>query len=180
MLLTHDELLTLVEGGAIRGFKPGSVNGSSVDVHLSDVFLRESPPPLGWGPVELSLRQPLSFSRQTVPDGFTFVMEPGEFVLASTMETFYLDDSTSALFVMKSSMARSALDQMNAAWCAPGWSGSALTLELMNVSRFHRLSLAPGMPIGQMVFFKGSPIPPEMLYANRGAFNHQRVATPSS
>lgn len=62
--------------------------------------------------------------------------------------------------------------------CDPGWNGSKLTLELKNVSRFHKLILRPNMPIGQMVFFRHDvPVPHEESYAVRGQYNNQSHVT---
>ena len=54
-----------------------------------------------------------------------------------------------------------------------------LTLELHNVLSYHTLRLRPGMKIGQMVFFKGSAVPEYASYAVRGAYNGDKIATPS-
>lgn len=180
MLLTHDEIVSLVASGVVRGSREGAVNGASVDVHLSDHFLLEGRPDSQRMTIDVARRETPQFWETTVPPGHTIAMTPGQFALASTVESFFLPNDIAALFVMKSSVARCGLDQMNAAWCHPGWSGSTLTLELMNVLRSHTLKLTPGMAIGQMVFFRGTTVPQEALYSKRGTFNHQIGATPNS
>jgi deoxycytidine triphosphate deaminase len=52
-------------------------------------------------------------------------------------------------------------------------------LELINASQFSVLELAAGMKIGQVVFWRGEPVPAERSYHARGQYNNDRVATPS-
>ena len=88
-----------------------------------------------------------------------YLLTPGEFCLAETLEMFNLPDSISAQFVLKSSRARSGLNHLLAGWCDPGWNGSKLTLELKNERRFHDIALYPNLKIGQMVFHRMDEIP---------------------
>lgn len=173
MLLTYTELLGLVSRGVVTGVEPAAVNGASIDVHLSGRFLIEDVPEYGKSVVDLGRGQSVSYREATLTDEDFLEMPPGVFLLASTREIFNIPADIGALFVMKSSLARSGLDQMNAAWCSPGWTGSSLTLELMNVTKMHHLWLRPGMPIGQVVFFRGMQVPEQFLYRNRGRFNFQ-------
>ncbi len=180
MLLTYCRLQNLLAQGVIQGARPESINGGSVDVHLSARFFVESTqPPGSLRFLDVEKREGPEWREVVVSTG-TFTMRPGQFVLAATSETFNLPPNICALFVMKSSVARCGLDQMNAAWCNPGWRGSALTLELLNVTRSHALMLRPGMPIGQMVFFEGDEVPEHMLYAHRGAYNNHPGVHPTA
>ena len=111
--------------------------------------------------------------------GQEFTLRPGQFILAETAEMFYMPADLSAEFRLKSSVARSAIDQSLAVWCDPWWHGSNLTLELKNEAEFHPLVLEVGMKIGQMVFFKGEPVPHESGYAVRGQYNNDKGATPN-
>lgn len=179
MLMTYRQLRNIVEAGIVRGGTMEHINGSSIDVHLAGNFMVEKK---GWGQdaiIDVARRDRLAFHDVTVGEGHYYSMPPGQFLLASTIETFYLPDHLSALFVMKSSVARCGLDQMNAAWCSPGWTGSALTLELSNITEHYTLLLRPGMAIGQMLFFQGDSIPHEVSYKNRGAFNNQPTVAAS-
>lgn len=177
MLLTHSRLVELVRDGTVQNSDETYVNQSSIDVHLAENFMVEyfATDVLGHcidrkTTVDLSKKQ----RALMVPyEGSSITLEPRQFVLAATREVFNLPPNLSMLFVMKSSLARSGLDQMSAAWCNPGWSGSALTLELYNVLSHHRLRIEAGMPIGQMVVFEGPEVPAEVLYSVRGAFNWQ-------
>ncbi len=88
-----------------------------------------------------------------------FMLQPGEFCLAETLELFNVPDDISCQFVLKSSRARSGLNHLLAGWCDPGWHGSRLTLELKNERLHHPLPLYPGLKIGQMVFHLMSEVP---------------------
>lgn len=176
-VLSYHELIRLVEDGVIEGSAPEYVNASSIDVHLSTGFMVESPTPetsydgVHRKPIDVAARERIHLLPISLP---TVVLGPGEFVLAATREVFHLPDNISAHFVMKSSVARSGLDQLSAAWASAGWTNSALTLELKNVLRYHMLRLTPGMAIGQMVFFRHQSVPADKLYSARGSFNNQR------
>ena len=66
---------------------------------------------------------------------------------------------------------------MNAGWCDPGWNGSALTMELKNMLRFHSIRLREHDSIGQMVFFRVSPVPEQNSYAAVGRYNNDTSVT---
>ena len=182
MVMTYYKLQNLLSRGVVSGSKPQHVNAASIDVHLADRFLVEEVPDRGTLTyVDVEKRESPKL-REVIASTGTFLMRPGQFVLAATKEVFNLPDDVCALFVMKSSLARCGLDQMNAAWCSPGWNGSALTLELSNMTQGHGLILRPGMPIGQMVFFEGEAVPQHVLYSSRGSYNGHdgvRPATPA-
>ena len=103
---------------------------------------------------------------------------PGEFCLAETEEIFNIPDSISAQFVLKSSRAREGYENLLAGWVDPGFSGSRLTLELVNARRHWDLPLYSGMKIGQILFFKMSSIPLNS-YSKVGRYNGDLKVTAS-
>lgn len=107
-----------------------------------------------------------------------YFLQPGEFCLAETIETFNLPDTVSCQFVLKSSRARSGLNHLLAGWCDPGWHGSKLTLELKNERRFHEIPLYPNLKIGQMVFHYMSEIPVRS-YREVGHYNNHLTVMPN-
>lgn len=107
-----------------------------------------------------------------------YFLQPGEFCLAETIETFNLPDTISCQFVLKSSRARSGLNHLLAGWCDPGWHGSKLTLELKNERRFHDIPLYPNLKIGQMVFHYMSEIPVRS-YRHTGHYNNHLTVMPN-
>ena len=118
-------------------------------------------------------------SRKKINCDDGYVLEPSEFILASSRETFNLPGHIACEYKLKSSLARCGLQHMLAGWCDPGWNGSKLTLELKNVTRYHYLVLREGMKIGQMVFFECAPVPVEHDYAAKGQYNGQTTVTGS-
>jgi dCTP deaminase len=165
MILADWEIRALCEGGMVEPFDPSLVNPASLDVRLGDhlmVEVEHSP--------ELQL---LSIAHLSEAD--PYLLAPGEFVLAETVETFHLPDRVAAQFMLKSSRARSGLEHLMAGYCDPGWHGSRLTLELHNSRKLHNVPIWPGMKIGQMVFHQMSATPLR-TYAETGRYNNdQRV-----
>ena len=156
-----------------------NINGASIDVRLGKTLLRETPMYEGEPSrfVSLKNKEGLCFIKEELDWNSVFYLNPGEFVLAHTVELFNLPNNIGAEFRLKSSGARSALDQALAVWCDPGWYGSVLTLELKNNSQYHTLILEAGMKIGQMVFFEGEPVPDYASYAIRGQYNNDKEVT---
>lgn len=175
MLITYTGLVALVREGVIEGVEPDRINAASIDVTLGDVLLRED-----WAQgvqrktVDLAVKQTPAMIEIDLIEAGSYDLKPGEFVLASTREIFHLPDDVACEFRLKSSIARAGLDQALAVWCDPGWHGSALTMELRNNLRAHWLTLRPGMPIGQMIFWCGQPVPVERSYAALGQYNGDR------
>jgi dCTP deaminase len=116
-----------------------------------------------------------------------FVLHPGEFVLASTLEKVELSPHLAARLEGKSSLGRLGLVvHSTAGWIDPGFRGT-VTLELSNVSRLP-IRLHPGMRIGQLcLFYLLSPA--RRPYGTRGnhyqdqqgpaaSLSHQGFSTP--
>jgi len=82
-----------------------------------------------------------------------FVLHPGEFVLAATLERVTLPDDVAARLEGKSSLGRlGLLTHSTAGFIDPGFTGH-VTLELSNVATLP-ITLWPGMKIGQLCFFR--------------------------
>lgn len=80
----------------------------------------------------------------------TYVILPGQFVLATTMEYFELPDNLTAFVEGRSSLGRMGLFIQNAGWVDPGFKGE-ITLELFNANRC-AIELKAGRRVGQLVF----------------------------
>lgn len=176
MLLTYTELTRMCEDGVIEGVDPAHINGASIDITLGDAFWfeRERLPEVD-ATVDLAGKAVPAMSMKAG----SFTLAPGQFCLASSREVFNLPDDIAAMYFLKSSLARAGLDHLKAGWADPGWNGSVLTLEYVNVLRHHSLKLTPGMKAGQMVFFRGEEVPHMASYAIRGQYNGDRSAQPS-
>lgn len=172
-LLAYPELCELVEQGVITNVRDGAINASSIDIHLGEKALVERrAPTYRHGVISYSKREPLEMDEVDCFEGV--VLEPGAFILASSVEMFNLPNNISAQYRLKSSMARIGLEHLNAGHCDAGWHGSVLTLELKNITQYHAIRLQAGDPIGQMAFFRHSEVPEDRSYAARGRYNLRR------
>lgn len=176
-MLTYNELLKLAKDGVITNIKDGAVNGASIDIHFGKKLLVETIHEercIGKKSVlHLSERDSPAFVEVDISQA-PYILQPGEFVLAESAEMFDLPVDIACEYKLKSSMARMGLNHMLAGWCDPGWHGSVLTLEIKNELRFHSIAIRAGDPAGQMVFWKGDPVPLGASYAARGRYNEDR------
>jgi len=101
------------------------------------------------------------------------LIEPGQFILGHTHETFTMPKDVIALCVGKSSFARCGII-VNVTPLEPGWTGQ-VTLEISNTSnRAVRIPIGHG--IAQFLFLKGDPC--EITYASRrGKYQGQSGVT---
>lgn len=178
-LLTHDELVELVQQGIIEGVNPDQINAASIDLTLGDTLWTEASPHGQWTVIDLVQKETPSVDLIDLRTTGFFDLQPGQFCLAQTQQVFHLPNDVAAEYKLKSSMARSGLGHLLAGWADPGWHGSVLTLEFTNHLRYHSLRLRPGMRCGQMVFYRGAIVPDHASYAVRGQYNHDQTAQPS-
>lgn len=175
-LLSYNELVKLVDEGVVEGIEPDHINAASIDITLGSKLLIEDRTE-GYkykghpDVVSLRNRDSLKVTEWNLITQGPYVLKPGEFILAHSVEVFNLPNNIAAEYKLKSSLARVGLDHLNAGWCDPGWHGSTLTLELRNLTTYHFLKLEYGIKIGQMVFFKCAPVPEEASYATKGSYN---------
>jgi len=173
-LISYNQLLHLVHTGVIDA-KPEHINGTSIDITLGNRILVEENTMRG-SVIDLKEKESLNMKEVIIGDQ-GYILFPGEFILASSVETFNLPNNIAAEYKLKSSLARSGLQHLMAGWCDPGWNNSKLTLELTNVTQYHGLLIKPCMKIGQMVFFGCLPIPSDQSYAVKGQYNSQETVT---
>ena len=162
MILADRDIRNLCQhSGMVTPFDPALVNPASLDVRLGDLLMIET--------VERPalVEYPLGGHTEAEP----YLLQPGQFVLAQTLETFHLPATVAAQFMLKSSRARSGLEHLMAGYCDPGWHGSVLTLELHNSRQLHPVPLWPGMKIGQMVFHRMQSMP-DRDYSVTGRYNN--------
>jgi len=166
-LLSYDGLCALVANGTITDVPHDHINGASIDVRLGyDILIERAAGKV----VSLRDRDQLTMDRFKL-DSSGYLLAPGEFILAHTIEMFNLPNNIACEFKLKSSGARIGLNNALATWCDPGWHGSSLTLELQNINRHHSILLRPGDRIGQMLFYHVDPVPTDRSYATRGRYN---------
>ena len=129
-------------------FNEELVNPASLDVLLGNHLMVESI----YSP-EL-VRVDISHRTEDDP----FMLHPGEFCLAETLEQWDIPADISCQFVLKSSRAREGYNHLLAGWIDPGYRGR-LTLELKNERLHHSLPIFPKLKIGQLVFMSMSQVP---------------------
>lgn len=147
MILSDKTIRRLLEQGTLRmqPLSPGQIQPASVDVRLGDTF----------GIVEDLASGVISMEREICYKTIraqSYLLLPGQFVLATTLEYVSLPDDLTAFVEGRSSLGRMGLFIQNAGWVDPGFQGE-ITLELYNANRF-AIELKAGRRIGQLVFAK--------------------------
>jgi dCTP deaminase len=153
MLLSDRDLVSEIKAGdlSLEPFEPSLMQPSSIDVRL-DRFFRVFNNHL-YTHIDPAEQQDELTAEVEVEDGQPFVLHPGEFVLASTLEVISLGQQLAARLEGKSSLGRlGLLTHSTAGFIDPGFSGH-VTLELSNVANLP-IKLWPGMKIGQLCIFR--------------------------
>jgi dCTP deaminase len=150
MILVDWQLLDRIARGYIKiePFDPKLVQPNSLDIRLGDHFVwyeRSSDVIDPYNPASIS-----SHVGEVHADRFT--LNPGQFVLAETLERIELPDNIVATIEGKSSIARLGVTlHQTGGWIDAGFRGT-ITLEMANVNS-RPVKVYAGMPIGQLVFY---------------------------
>lgn len=122
---------------SIDPMEPGQIQPASVDIRIGDTYsiVEDSCD----GVIHLG-----SEIRYKTIQSDRYLLMPGQFVLATTMEYFRLGDDLTAFVEGRSSIGRLGLFIQNAGWVDPGFEGE-ITLELYNASRC-AIELEAGRP----------------------------------
>lgn len=169
MILSDQTILQLLDQGTltISPLEPGQIQPASVDVRLGSTFSIVEDSPSG----VVTMEHQIQYKTITTD---TYVLLPGQFVLATTMEYFNLPDNLTAFVEGRSSLGRMGLFIQNAGWVDPGFEGE-ITLELFNANRC-AIELRSGRRVGQMVF---AEMDHPALHPYAGKYQGQRGATGS-
>ena len=137
----------------IEPLDEANIQPASIDLQLDRVFriFRVTRRPF------VDVRQPMEDLTElvTIEDEEPFIIQPGTFVLASTLESVTLPDDIVARVDGRSSLGRlGLLVHATAGYVDPGWTGK-LTLELSNQSQMP-IALYYGMKISQISFLRMS------------------------
>lgn len=156
MILSDSEILEMLKSGALvihpLDDPEVQIQPASVDLRLDNHFMvmRHSSMPF----IDPLDDVPAHFmdERRIYPqDGECFIIHPGEFVLASTVERVKLPDNLVGRVDGRSSLGRLGLQMHSTAgFIDPGFDGN-ITLELSNVGRLP-VKLYPGMRVCQISF----------------------------
>src|SRR5918997_562087 len=180
MLLSDHDLTAELKSGQLQldPFEPALVQPSSIDVRL-DRWFRVFNNHL-YTHIDPSIQQDDLTALVEVADDQPFVLHPGEFVLASTLEVITLGDQLAGRLEGKSSLGRlGLLTPSTAGFIDPGFSGH-VTLELSNVANLP-ITIYYAMKIGQLSFVQLSE-PAETPYGSGGLgskYQGQQGPTPS-
>ncbi len=145
MILSDRTIMQMLEEGTL-GISPvdkEQIQPASVDIRLGDTFSIVEDTSSGI----ISLESEIKY--KTIKTD-TYLLLPGQFVLATTMEYFSLPDDLTAFVEGRSSLGRMGLFIQNAGWVDPGFKGE-ITLELFNANRC-AIELKSGRRVGQLVF----------------------------
>lgn len=168
MILPDFEIARMCLGGLVTPFDSTLINPASLDVRLGDKVLLEVEEQRNLRAFDISI-----YNRDT-----PFLLDPGEFILAHTLETFNVPDDVAGQFALKSSVARSGIEHLMAGYIDPGFNNSVLTLELKNARRSHPVFLWPGMRIGQIIWQRMAATP-TTSYRESGRYNGDKSVTAS-
>ena len=131
---------------------PNCIQPASVDLHLDRKLLVFKPQR---HPAYIDVRRSLDHLTELVEldEDDAFFLDPGEFVLVSTLESITLPDDIVGRLEGKSSLGRiGLLIHSTAGYVDPGWQGN-LTIELSNVAKLP-IALYYKMKIGQISFLR--------------------------
>ncbi|MCI9533027.1 MAG: dCTP deaminase [Lachnospiraceae bacterium] len=169
MILSDGEIQRLLTSGQlqIHPLEHLQIQPASVDIRLGDTFSILEDTPNGI----IRLQEGRNY-KTIVSD--TYLLLPGQFVLATTMEYITLPSNLTAFVEGRSSLGRLGLFIQNAGWVDPGFEGE-ITLELFNANRY-AIELQAGHRIGQLVFAR---MEEHALHPYSGKYQGQKGATGS-
>ena len=145
MILSDGTISKMLSQGTLTicPLEPEQIQPASVDIRLGNTFSVVEDLPTGI----INLENKIGY--KTIQTD-TYLLLPGQFVLATTMEYFALPDNLTAFVEGRSSLGRMGLFIQNAGWVDPGFRGE-ITLELFNANRC-AIELKSGRRVGQLVF----------------------------
>jgi dCTP deaminase len=150
MILVDWQILDRITRGSINidPYDPRLVQPNSLDIRLGNHFV--------WYTGSSEVIDP--YNKDSVSSGIeevhadSFILNPGQFVLAETLECIGLPDNVVATIEGKSSIARLGITlHQTGGWIDAGFRGT-ITLEMANVNS-RPVKVYAGMPIGQLVFY---------------------------
>jgi dCTP deaminase len=155
MILSDREILQFLKDGRIKVVPEldleSQLGSCSIDFRLGNTFMVFEHSRFSY--IDPRHAQSIGEAMRTivVPDGEAFIMQAGDFALASTMESLVLPDDLLGRLEGRSSIARLGITvHSTAAVFEPGWEGTA-TMELSNLGRM-AVALYPGMRICSFTF----------------------------
>ena len=151
----------------IEPIEEEQIQPASVDIRLGNTFSIVEDSPNGI----ITMQNEISY--KTIQTD-KYILLPGQFVLATTLEYFVMPNDLTAFVEGRSSLGRMGLFIQNAGWVDPGFEGE-ITLELFNANRC-AIELQAGRRVGQLVFAQLDDI---ALNPYKGKYQGQKGATGS-
>ncbi len=169
MILSDGEIRKLIQEKSlqIEPLDEAQVQPASVDIRLGNTFCVLEDTFHGI----IRLQDEIKYKTMTTD---RYLLLPGQFILATTMEYFKLPDNLTAFVEGRSSLGRLGLFIQNAGWVDPGFKGE-ITLELFNANRC-AIELQAGDRVGQLVFAR---MQESALRPYSGKYQKQKGATGS-
>jgi len=169
MILSDKTISSMLEEKTldISPLEDGQIQPASVDIRLGSTFCVVEDTSDGI----ISLDSENTY-RMIETD--KYLLLPGQFVLATTMEYFRMPNDLTAFVEGRSSLGRLGLFIQNAGWVDPGFEGE-ITLELFNANRC-AIELRSGRRVGQLVF---AQLDQPALNPYSGKYQGQKGATGS-
>lgn len=169
MILSDKSILKMLREGSLQisPVQEEQIQPASVDIRLGNTFSIVEDSPTGI----LTLNEEIRYKTITTD---RYLLLPGQFVLATTMETIQLPNDLTAFVEGRSSLGRLGLFIQNAGWVDPGFAGE-ITLELFNANRC-AIELCAGRRVGQLVFAR---MDCPALHPYSGKYQNQKGATGS-
>lgn len=152
---------------SIGPIKKEQIQSASVDIRLGNTFSIIEDSPNGIITLENEIKYKTIETEK-------YLLLPGQFVLATTLEFFSLPNNLTAFVEGRSSLGRMGLFIQNAGWVDPGFEGE-ITLELFNANRC-AIELQSGRRVGQLVF---AQMDNTALNPYHGKYQGQKGATGS-
>ena len=143
-------LKVLVDRGDIRNTYEGAINPASINLRLGDTFKRISK-----DQPAIKLGEKVVYEDVIPYDGYV-IIQPGEFMLAATIEWIHVPICAAAFVQGRSSIGRASLTVQNAGFVDPGFEGH-ITLELKNDGPVP-IILYPGYPVTQLVYMEADDV----------------------
>jgi len=156
MILSDRDIRKAIESGrvVIDSDQPElfrHIHASSMDLRLGNIFKLYEHSKYAI----LDPKKPETFAGNmrvvTIPDGDSFIVQPGEFVLGVTRESIKVPDDLVVRVEGRSSLGRlGIIIHSTAGFVDPGFEGT-ITLEISNLNRLP-VALYPGMRVCQLAF----------------------------
>lgn len=161
MILSDKDIKRYIDKGSISINPQPEIEGSSVDLTLADKFKRVVPNapevPEHEESTYIDPKYQQNIVNISLDDDMTFMIHPGEMILAATNEYIKIDGTVSAFVQGRSSYARMGLAIEIAGYVDSGFEGT-ITLEMVNTSKYP-IKLYPGEKICQIIFMPMSSEP---------------------